>query len=329
MKRNVTAAIGLGLLLLSSCASARGHGYQAANSSSAAAKPAPPSALKALDAASVEAYQAAVAANLKALPCRAPVILNDFLNMTLYMCDGRQEPFKMDTKRYFLMARTAHAALAAFSLAEPAGDGVLTSGALEGIRAYIAFLPAAREQVTKADVDEKTRDRLLALLDSTSDYLGGLLRNGRVDQAEFDAYAARVRPLIQDNLHVGAEEQLRQFRDQLNKWRTSYPKEHWGDLRVVVMGFHQARDLYATQQLFRWLLREDGPQNRVVYAEYQFSPFDRSDEAKKLALELLSKVDLDHRAATALFGNPNVLQQDVMGPAATEILRQWGASDWP
>ena len=288
-------------------------------------------ALKQLDKVSIAAYHDAANANLRQLPCRAPVIVNDFLNMTLYLCDGPQSPsFAMDTKRYFLMARSAHPTLAIYSYIAKQGFGPLSAESVQRLREYAALLPPAREEArARPDIDEPTRNRGLRLFDEALAYIDVISESQRADESGFQAYAHQVRPLIEANLRVGAEEQLRQFRAQLEAWRAKYPDERWDDLRVVVMGFHQARDLYATKQLFEWLLQEPAFENRVVYAEFQFSPFgDNSGKARCLALELLSKVDLDHRAASMIFADGTVLQRDVMGPSARDILKEWGTPRW-
>ncbi len=323
----ITAWLAL-LLLACSCATLRPQAPASPTPAPTAAPAA--SSLKQLDAVSVQAYHDAADANLDHLRCRAPVVVNDFLNMTLYRCNGQEAAFHMDTKRYFLMARTAHVPLAIYSFIAAQGFGTITSDTEQRLRAYGALLAAAVDEVRGLSVDEATRKQLLELLDVSAVYVGDVLRSGQADEAGFRAYADRVRPLVRANLRVGADEQLRQFRAQLDAWRREFPDEHWGDLRVVVMGFHQARDLYATKQLFQWLLRERGLEDRVVYAEFQFSPFgDKSVEAKRLALDLLSKVDLDHRAAAAILADRVALQRDVMGPAAKQILESWGNPEWP
>jgi len=278
----------------------------------------------------MRAYDGLAAANREALPCRAPVVVNDFLNLTLYRCAHDPEPFKMDTARYFLMARTAHVPLAIYSVLARQGFGQLTPETIGALLEYAALLPAARTEIDGKVPDEPTRSRLRRLLTDSESYLQRVLQARTADKDHFQAYADAMRPLVQANLRIGAEEQLRQFHQQMNTWRAEHPQERWDDVRVVIMGFHQARDQYVTAQYFRWLLREAAGQDHVVYAEYQFSPFGgRSAEAKGLALELLAKVDVDHRAAATILGDRSALERDVMGPAATEILRGWGRSDWP
>ena len=135
--------------------------------------------------------------------------------------------------------------------------------------------------------------------------------------------------MVEGNLYDGAKEQLDQFKAQMEKWKTEYPNENWEDLRVVVMGFHQARDLYALKLFFQWLLKEPDFEKKVVFAEYQFSIFgDQKEKAEELALLLLTKVDFEKEPSLFLLGNETQLQKDVMGPAAQKILKAWGQSDW-
>mgnify|MGYP001216546088 CR=1 FL=1 len=98
-------------------------------------------------------------------------------------------------------------------------------------------------------------------------------------------------------------------------------------LRVVVMGFHQPRQLWTPKQFFQWLLREPDYEHRVVYAEFQHPFFGAGRaEAEDKALELLTKVDFDQSAAEVFLGDRTGLGSDVLGGYAKDIIKSWGPS---
>jgi len=292
--------------------------------------PAPTSAVGALDAAFVDAYQRAVQDHLTTLRREGPIILNDFLNMTLYLPRDRTERFLMDKKIYFLLARTTHPPLALYSILATQGFGPLTDPTRQALAHYVELLARTHDEVANMAIDGEMRQRLIALLTRSNNYAEDLLRKGVASPEGFRAYVQTVRPLIDANLETGAREQLDQFKAQLDQWRAEFPQERWDALLVVVLGFHQARELYATKLLFQWLLREPATERRVVYAEVLIPPFgERREESQQLALELLAKVDFERDAADLILGDETALQQDVMGPAARDLLNSWGASSWP
>jgi len=288
------------------------------------------SAIKTLDDAFVDAYNAAAKAHLAEMREEGPIILNDFLDMTLYRMDGSTTTFQMDAANYLLMARTAHPALALFSLVREGGLGPLSASERTAVREYVAKLSSAYAEILGGGGDQVVTKRALTLIQKSQEVAESALVSGTFSEDAFRSYASEVRPLIEANLELGAREQLEQFRAALDSWRSTFPNERWDRLRVVVLGFHQARELYATKLLFRWLLREPVLERRVVYAEVLIPPFGaQRDESHRLALELLSKVDLDREAADLILGDSTALQRDVMGPATEKILESWGASSWP
>ena len=102
-------------------------------------------------------------------------------------------------------------------------------------------------------------------------FISHMSEQRRVSREEFAAYAEPLRPLIHENFRIGASEQLVQFKAQMKLWKEQFPDEKWGELRVVVLGFHQAREQFALSEFFQWLLKEPGYENRVVFAEFQGS----------------------------------------------------------
>lgn len=290
----------------------------------------PESAVTTLDNVFVKEYLAAAQTRLADIKASGPVILNDFLNMTLYRPGAEPERFNMTKDTYFLMARASHPPLALYSMLSPGGLGALSDTERTAVATYADKLRAARAELPTMAIDPLVRQRIDRIFELSERLAATALTTNAVSEAEYLKYAAEVRPLLKANLELGAREQLRQFRDQLNYWRAQFPAEHWDQLHVVVLGFHQARELYAPKLFFQWLLREPEVEDRVVYAEVLIPPFgEHRGESHDLALELLAKVSLDRDAARLVLGDESALGRDVMGPAARDIIEDWGSSQWP
>ncbi|HTY48192.1 MAG TPA: hypothetical protein VMB48_00715 [Steroidobacteraceae bacterium] len=275
-------------------------------------------------------YNEAIAAHMQHLRSTSPVITQDLLNMTLLRPDGPPVRFSMNAGPYMLMAHTAHSPLTLYSILSVQGFGPLSDATRQELAEYEQALQNAIKQIKTIGLPISTQARLASILSDTEKFVAESLRTGVATREQFEAYARPLRKLIEINLRTGASEQLMQFRDQLNAWKAEFPQESWADLRVVVLGVHQARDQYALKLFFQWLLREPGYEDRVVYAEVASPPSGEARAAAEAqALELLTKVDFEHDAGTLIFGDATILQKDVMGPATLEILREWGTPNWP
>jgi hypothetical protein len=275
-------------------------------------------------------YDEAVANHQRQLHAAYPVITQDLLSMTLIRSTGERCRYPMNTTTYFLMAHTSHPPLTVYSLLSRDNFGSISSDTIAKLAEYRKVLQAASLSVTETNLQLAIKDRLKRILNSTEEYVDNIISKGETNLAEFENYASQLGPLIKENLYIGAREQLDQFRSQMEVWRKAFPMENWGDLRVVILGYHQPRDLYVLKLFFKWLLREPEYEERVVFAEFQdLITGDKRDEAEKLALLLLAKVDFEKGVGQSIFGDRLILQKDVMGPAAVDILKQWGSSNWP
>jgi hypothetical protein len=260
----------------------------------------------------------------------APIIVQRLLGMTLYRSNGERVQYQMDKHRYFLMAAASHPPLAIYSILSKQGFGPIRDSTREQLSEYRDAIGEARNLVPAVEDDGEVVDHILAIFRSSEHYIDAVQAAGTAPESGFAQYAAEIRPLVVENLRIGAREQLKQFRFRLETWREEYPGENWQDLRVVVRGFHQPRDLYALKLLFEWLLQEPDFEHRVVFAEFQYPIFGKqSEEVEELALTLLTKVDFEQSLGALVLGDPSAMGRDVMGPAAIEILQEWGQPDWP
>lgn len=289
----------------------------------------PVPALSNLKEAFRTAYDEAIANHGTKLSANYPVITQDLLNMTLIRPNGNKLRYSMDKRMYFLMAHSSHPPLTIYSILSKDGFGTLSNDTVTALENYQQKIGAAEAEIKSSNLNQVVRNRILRILEFSRKYLAVTIRDKSASRIGFIKYANQIRPALEANLNRGALEQLKQFKAQVEKWRTEFPSDNWRELKVVVMGFHQAREMYALDSFFRWLLREPTYEKRVVYAEFPDSISGPNRErAEQLALLLLTKVDFDLGASSLIFGHPDVLEKDVMGPAAARILRSWGSSPW-
>ena len=283
----------------------------------------------ALKASFRKEYQAVTQAHAKNMHASYPVITQDLLNMTLIRSNGEKIRFRMDRKAYMTFAHATHPPLTIYSMLYQE-DFELKDSTLQKLQAYRELLAAGKKGVWQTShINAEQQQRIHDLLSRSDEFLQRIVNDQQTSKAQYHAYAKSIRPLLAANLYDGAMEQLTQFRVQLEEWKQAYPEENWDELRVVILGFHQPRDLYVTKTFFQWLLEESGFEKQVVYAEFQGRITGKYREnAEHQALELLTKIDLEKEASLFLLGNENQLQQDVMGPAAVEIMKAWGRSTW-
>ena len=275
------------------------------------------------------AYDAAVDHHRENVVFDSPVILQDLLNMTLIRENGEHVRFEMDKSTYFLMARASHPVIGVISIISLMEGDRFSPGQIARLTEYERSIQNALGYVDQLPVDSQAQTRIATILSSTVDYIEEITGSGVASKEGFKEYFEPVRPLIAENLRVGALEQLNQFGAQMELWKAEYPDERWDDLRVVILGLHQPRVLYTLTQFFQWLLAVEEAKPRIVYAEYQHSFFgDDLAIAQDLAIELATKVDLDRMVSDAVFGDGTYLESDVMGRATREIMATWNTSEF-
>lgn len=274
-------------------------------------------------------YASSTQHHFRSVVSNAPYITQDLLNMTLHLPDGRSFRYEMEKERYFLMARSTHPPLALYALLSSANFKNLDEDDRRQLTSYQSSIDAVVPYIENGPYVREDKIRAIRILVATSAFITQVVDEGGSTLDEYEAFVKPLRETIKENLYVGALEQLTQFREKMNVWRSTYPDEDWENLRVVVLGFHNPRVDYALKLFFEWLVEEPDYEERVVYAEYQFGFFgDRKVEGLDLAKELLTKVDFERVPSEIIFDDPSYLQRDVMGPAAIDILERWGPTDW-
>jgi hypothetical protein len=258
---------------------------------------------------------------------KGPVIIQDLLGMTLIRQDGQRIRYEMDKRVYFALANNTHPPYGIYSIIALQGFGPVSAEQLDRLASYRAAIDESLRGLDGLALDQDAKQRLVTILSATRAFIDRISGSGAVSREEFVAFVEPLRPLFRANFHLAALEQLRQFRAQMALFKTEYPQQNWQDLRVVIMGFHQPRNLWTLKQFFQWLLKEPDYERRVVYAEFQHPFFgEHRAEGERLAIELLTKVDFDQAAGEMFLGDSKALGSDILGPYAREIIEGWGPS---
>jgi|GEM_PF-4076239 len=283
-------------------------------------------ALSDLDKAFRDAYSLAASQSLADLRTRVPVLVNRLGQIALYR-PGVDQPdiFSMDMTLYLEARAIAHAAVALNARLAPFGLGPLDSKRLDWIATYETLLTsAADELIRRGDIPDSLKAVQLDMLSTVRRFVQRIHQRGEVDQTLLDEMGAIVRPGIKRNLEAAAASQLEQFRAQIEQWKSGYPALAWDRAVVVIIGTHQARENYLQRQFFDWVLHDQpSKQERVIFAETLTRPPPLERDPAADAIMLLAKVMLDKTISTSIFGDPLMLQSDVLGNAAEDIIRRW------
>lgn len=275
------------------------------------------------------AYDDAIAYHRATTIHGGPLIVQDLLGMTLIKTDGERLRYEMDKTVYFTVAHNTHPPYGIYSIIAFQGYGPLNDYQLSRLAEYRVGIVASLARLDTYKIDADTRQRLAVILNASRDYIDQISAAGAASRESFQAFVTPLRPLFHANFHLAALEQLRQFRAQMKIYQARYAEENWDDLRVVVMGFHQTRNLWVLKQFFQWLVREPDYEHRVVYAEFQHPFFgENRARAESLAIELATKVDFDLSAAEIFLGDKTLLGSDILGPYGRDIIESWGPSDF-
>ncbi len=259
-----------------------------------------------------------------------PVIIQDFLNMTLIRSNGERVRFKMKKKAYQTLAHATHPPTSVYLLLSAADFKINKDSIIQQLMGYDTLIQKAITGIQSVKHLEKEQiENTKKMLALTHDYLQRIISERATSEAAYQDFALSVRPLTNKNLYDAAKTHLNQFKEQMQVWKTTFPGENWQELRVAVLGFHQPRIGYVPTQFFQWLLKESAFENKVAYVEFQYSIFGPNrPKAEAYALKLLTKIKLDKVVAFSVLGDEILLQQDVMAPVTKEIISNWEASNW-
>ena len=158
--------------------------------------------------------------------------------------------------------------------------------------------------------EQNQRSRLM--LERCQAFLDGVLPPGKYNPAELQALTSAAGPIVLANAGDAARAQIDAYHAQVAAWRREMPPGVWNRLRVLVLGQQMARRHNVAVQYFAKLLGLPDESRRLVYAEEL--------SGERQGLNLLATHQLDSELATAFFGNPDRMEIDLLGNAASVYL---------
>ena len=233
------------------------------------------------------------------------VILADTL--VLFRRRGRQA-FSFTPRIFHVIKSAAHGPAALYAALHRIGDAPLDPETGERLATARRGLKGALASFDHEVEEPEAIDNLRGVVRACLAFVDRTLDHGRIDAADLEAFARGVGPALLRSTEDATRIQISALDAHVRRALARMDEGERRAFHVIVTGDHQARVRSLGMQYFQKLLREaPGEEHRVAYAEGV------TDEAEALAL--VGTQRLDRAIASAFFGDPKRLQQDVLGDA--------------
>jgi hypothetical protein len=272
------------------------------------AKSAPADAFAAVDLDFRAIYAGGRAATLAKID---PLIVVELDNLIL-VHNGRRTGVSVIPPSYHRLKAVSHIPLAIYVGLAPHGNAPIDDNRLRRLRAFKARLTAVLESLDRSGFNAEQTRRSRSLLEQCGVFLDGVLSLGKYDPAALNALTKAAGPVVLANVGDAARAQIDAYHAQINAWRSELQPGDWSRLRVVVLGQQMARKHNLAVQYFAKLLGLADESRRLVYAEEL--------NGEQQGLNLLATHQLDSELAEAFFGNPDRMEIDLLGNAASVYL---------
>ncbi len=240
-----------------------------------------------------------------------PLIVVELDNLIL-IHEGRRTEVKVIPPLYHRLKAVSHIPLAIYVGLAPYGNMPIDDDRLGRLRMFKTRVAAVLESLDRSGFDAEQRRRSRSLLERSSVFLEGMLSARKCDPAELKALTRAAGPVVLANASDAARAQIDAYHAQVAAWRRDLRPGDWSRLRVVVLGQQMARKHNVAVQYFAKLLGLSDESRRLVYAEEL--------SGERQGLNLLATHQLDSELAEAFFGNPDRMEIDLLGNAASVYL---------
>jgi hypothetical protein len=303
MTRAARRASALGVVILVALA-----GIAAGRVVGSRAKAQPADAFEAVDLDFRAIYSAARAAKLDGL---WPVIVVE-MDRLILLRGGARADASVIPPLYHRLKAVSHIPLAIYVALAPFGDAPPDEGRLGRLRELRARADEVSKALDGAGFSPEAAARSRVLLDRSAAFLDGVLADRKYEPARLTVLTRSLGPIVLANAADAARAQIDAYHAQVSAWRRGIPAEEWGRLRVVVMGPQMPRRHNLAVQYFAKLMGLPGESRRLVYAEEL--------TGQGQALNLLSTHQLDSELSEAFFADPDRMEIDLLGNAASVYL---------
>jgi hypothetical protein len=253
-------------------------------------------------------YSSGRAATLERL---SPVIVVE-MDQLILIRNGMQTGVELIPPLYHRLKSVTHIPLALYVGLAPFGDAPLNEDRLGRLREFRGRIEAVAKLLDEAGFSPEQLARSRTMIERSTALLDGVLAKRTYDHAELILLTRAMAPLVLAHVADAARAQIDAYHAQILLWRRQIPADEWGRLRVVVMGPQLPRKHNVAVQYFAKLMGLPGESRRLVYAE------ELSGRAQ--ALTLLSTHQIDSMLSMAFFEDPERMEIDLLGNAASVYL---------
>jgi hypothetical protein len=253
-------------------------------------------------------YSSGRAATLERL---SPVIVVE-MDQLILIRNGMQTGVELIPPLYHRLKAVTHIPLALYVGLAPFGDAPLNDVRLGRLREFRGRIEAVAKLLDEAGFSPEQLARSRTMIERSTALLDGVLAKRTYDPAELMLLTRAMAPLVLAHVADAARSQIDAYHAQVMLWRRQIPADEWARLRVVVMGPQLPRKHNVAVQYFAKLMGLPGESRRLVYAE------ELSGRAQ--ALTLLSTHQIDSMLSMAFFEDPERMEIDLLGNAASVYL---------
>jgi hypothetical protein len=213
---------------------------------------------------------------------------------------------------YHRLKSVSHVPLALYVALAPYGDGSLPDDRLGRLRAFRTRIDEVSESLDGSGFSPAQIERSRPLLRRSAVFLDEVLKTGRCEACGLRALTKDAGPVVLANVSDSVKAQVDAYHARVSAWRREMPEAEWSKLHVVVLGPQMPRKRNVAVQYFAKLMGLAGESRRLVYAEVL--------GGEQQALNLLATHRLDSELAVAFFGDPERMEIDLLGNAASVYL---------
>ncbi len=240
-----------------------------------------------------------------------PLIVVELDNLIL-IHDGRRTEVKVIPPLYHRLKAVSHIPLAIYVGLAPYGNTALDAERLGRLRTFKARVTAVLEALDQSGFNAEQIRRSRSLLERCGALLDGVLSAGKYDPVALKALTRAAGPIVLANASDAARAQIDAYHAQIATWRRDLRPDDLSRLRVLVLGQQMARKHNVAVQYFAKLLGLPDESRRLVYAEEL--------SGERQGLNLLATHQLDSELSAAFFDNPDRMEIDLLGNAASVYL---------
>jgi hypothetical protein len=234
------------------------------------------------------------------------------MNSLVLIHEGHRTEVDVIPALYHRLKAVSHIPLAIYVALAPYGNAPLDQDRLSRLRTFKARVGAVAQSLDRSGFNAEQSQRSRSLLERCGIFLEGVLSVGKYDPADLKALTRAAGHVVLASASDAARAEIDAYHSQVAAWRRDLRPDEWSKLRVVVLGKQMPRKHNVAIQYFAKLLGVPDESRRLVYAE------ELSGEQQ--GLNLLATHQLDSELAEAFFDDPDRMEIDLLGNAASVYL---------